>query len=42
MKKPIIGYYGALANWMDYDLVKYLAKNRPNFWQTLFYNLTQK
>ena len=23
MKKPIIGYYGALANWMDYDLVKY-------------------
>lgn len=31
MKKPIIGYYGALANWMDYDLVKYLAKNRPNY-----------
>jgi len=31
MKKPIIGYYGALASWMDYELVKYLAKNRPNY-----------
>ena len=23
--KPIIGYYGALAKWFDYDLIKYLA-----------------
>lgn len=30
-KKPIIGYYGALASWMDYELVKYLAENRPNY-----------
>lgn len=29
--KPIIGYYGALASWMDYDLIKYLAENRPNY-----------
>jgi glycosyltransferase involved in cell wall biosynthesis len=26
-KKPIIGYYGALAEWFDYDLLKYLAEN---------------
>lgn len=30
-KNPIIGYYGALASWMDYDLINYLAKNRPNY-----------
>lgn len=30
-KNPIIGYYGALASWMDYDLIKYLAKKRPNY-----------
>lgn len=29
-KKPIIGYYGALASWFDYDLVKKLAKERPD------------
>ncbi len=29
-KKPIIGYYGALASWFDYDLVKKLAEKRPN------------
>lgn len=29
--KPIIGYYGALAVWFDYDLVKYLAKERPQY-----------
>lgn len=22
LKKPIVGYYGALANWFDYDLIK--------------------
>ena len=31
MGKPIIGYYGALASWMDYELIKYLAENRPNY-----------
>lgn len=29
--KPIIGYYGALASWFDYDLIKYLAEQRPNY-----------
>ena len=29
--KPIIGYYGALASWFDYELVKYLANERPNY-----------
>lgn len=29
--KPIIGYYGALATWFDYDLVKKLAKERPEY-----------
>lgn len=30
-KKPIIGYYGALASWFDYEMVKYLAKNKPEY-----------
>ncbi|UKI57377.1 MAG: hypothetical protein L6V81_08570 [Clostridium sp.] len=30
-KKPIIGYYGALASWFDYDLIKKLAESRPNY-----------
>jgi Glycosyltransferase len=25
-KRPLIGYYGALAEWFDYDLIKTLAK----------------
>ena len=29
--KPIIGYYGALATWFDYDLVKKLSKERPEY-----------
>ena len=29
-KKPIIGYYGALASWFDYDLVRYIADNRKD------------
>jgi len=29
--KPLIGYYGALASWMDYDLIKYMAKKRPDY-----------
>lgn len=30
-KKPIIGYYGALAKWFDYNLIEDLAKNRGNY-----------
>jgi glycosyltransferase involved in cell wall biosynthesis len=30
-KKPIIGYYGALASWFDYDMVKLLAKERKEY-----------
>ena len=28
---PIIGYHGALAKWFDYELVKEMAKKRPNY-----------
>lgn len=34
--KPIIGYYGALASWFDYELVEYLAKQRPEYNIVLF------
>jgi glycosyltransferase involved in cell wall biosynthesis len=30
-KKPIIGYYGALAKWFDYELLIKLAKERTNY-----------
>lgn len=30
-KKPIIGYYGALASWFDYEMVKFLAKEKPDY-----------
>lgn len=30
-KKPIIGYYGALAKWFDYDLIIRLAKEREEY-----------
>ena len=30
-KKPIIGYYGALASWFDYDMLKCLAKAKPEY-----------
>lgn len=36
MKKPIIGYYGALASWFDYNLLKYLAEKRPEYSIVLF------
>ena len=35
-KKPIIGYYGAIASWIDYDLIKYLAENREDYNIVLF------
>ncbi len=34
--KPIIGYYGALASWFDYDMLKYLAENRKDYNIVLF------
>lgn len=34
--KPIVGYYGALASWFDYELVEYLAKKRPDYNIVLF------
>ena len=30
-RKPIIGYYGAIADWFDQDLVIKTAKNLPNY-----------
>ena len=30
-KKPIIGYYGALAKWFDYELVEKIAKQHPEW-----------
>ena len=29
--QPIIGYFGALASWFDYDLVMRLARERPDY-----------
>jgi glycosyltransferase involved in cell wall biosynthesis len=29
--KPVIGYYGALARWFDYDLLKDIASLRPEY-----------
>jgi hypothetical protein len=31
VKHPIIGYYGALAEWVDFELLYFLAKQRPNW-----------
>jgi len=30
-KKPIIGYFGAIAEWFDFDLVEYIASNRRDW-----------
>ena len=29
--RPIIGYYGAIAEWVDYDLLDYAAERLPDF-----------
>lgn len=29
--KPIIGYFGAIANWFDFELIAYAAKKRPEY-----------
>jgi len=36
LNKPIIGYYGALASWFDYELLKYLADQRKDYEIVLF------
>ncbi|WP_123068370.1 glycosyltransferase [Massilia aurea] len=38
-EKHIIGYYGAIAEWFDVDLVEYVAKNRPQ-WKFLLIGST--
>jgi glycosyltransferase involved in cell wall biosynthesis len=30
-KKPIIGYFGAIAEWFDVELIEYVVRNRPDF-----------
>jgi glycosyltransferase involved in cell wall biosynthesis len=30
-KKPIVGYYGALAKWIDYEYLNELVKKRPEY-----------
>jgi glycosyltransferase involved in cell wall biosynthesis len=30
-RQPVIGYYGALARWFDYNLLKAVAALRPNY-----------
>jgi glycosyltransferase involved in cell wall biosynthesis len=32
---PVIGYFGTIGEWMDYELVLYLARSRPQ-WTFLF------
>jgi hypothetical protein len=29
--KPVIGYYGALARWIDYGLIHFVAEQRPDW-----------
>lgn len=31
LEKPVIGFYGALAPWVDFNLLHYLATQRPNW-----------
>jgi len=30
-KKPIIGYFGSIADWFDNELIEYVAKKRPDY-----------
>jgi glycosyltransferase involved in cell wall biosynthesis len=30
-KTPIVGYYGALAEWFDYDMIKFTAEKKPEW-----------
>lgn len=29
--RPVVGYYGAIAEWFDLDLMLHIAKNRPQY-----------
>lgn len=31
LNKPIIGYYGAISDWFDIEMLEYCAKNRPEY-----------
>lgn len=31
VNRPIVGYYGAIADWFDLDLMIYIAENRPEY-----------
>ena len=31
MNKPIVGYYGAIATWLNYDLINKLTLQRPDY-----------
>src|SRR5262249_41306010 len=35
MTGTVIGYYGAIADWFDVDLVLAMARARPNWWIVL-------
>jgi hypothetical protein len=35
LQKPLVGYYGALARWFDYELVKQVATGRPDYYFVL-------
>lgn len=36
LSKPLIGYMGDIAEWMDQELVRYIAGQRPN-WNFIFF-----
>ena len=38
LKRPVIGYFGTIGEWMNIDLVLYLARSRPD-WTFLFIGL---
>jgi glycosyltransferase involved in cell wall biosynthesis len=38
LRHPVIGYFGLVGNWIDLDLIQYLAKARPE-WTFLFVGL---
>src|SRR5262245_50128196 len=31
IKGPIIGFFGLIADWIDLDLIRFLAQSRPNW-----------
>jgi glycosyltransferase involved in cell wall biosynthesis len=39
LRRPVIGYFGTVGEWMDFDLVAYLARARPE-WTFLFIGYT--